>query len=122
MSRAAWMRLSLVLGCLTLSGCVRYQSERERVNAEIPDTRALQKITPGETTADWLLAEFGQPSAVHRPGGNIAIWQYQNVSHSRTRVRALPLFAVELHDQARTVYHFEIENNYVVRFWKDAAE
>ncbi len=122
MPTVAWMRTALFLSCLALAGCVSYQSERERVDADIPDMSALQQITLGETTTDWLVAQFGQPSAVRRPSDAIAIWQYQNVSRSTTRVRALPLFAVELKDQSRTVYHFEIENDYVVRYWKDAAE
>ncbi len=122
MPTVAWMRTALITSCLVLGGCVSYHSERDRVDADIPDLSALQQITPGETTTDWLVAHFGQPSAVRRPSDAIAVWQYQNVSRSTTRVRALPLFAVELEDQSRTVYHFEIENNYVVRFWQDIPE
>lgn len=107
---------------LSLSGCISYQSERERVDADIPDMNYLQEITLGETTSDWLLKQFGQPSAVRRPSDSVAVWQYENVERSTTKVRALPLFAVELKDLNRTVYLFEIENDYIVRYWKDAVD
>ena len=122
MPRAAWMRALFALVSINLAGCVSYESERQRIDADIPDMSTLQQISLGETTTEWLVAEFGQPSAVRRPSEAIAVWQYQNVTSSMTRVRALPLFAMEMKDQSRTVYNFEIENNYIVRYWKDATE
>lgn len=123
MTIAAWMRAASLVATTTLiAGCISYQSERERVDADIPDTAALAAITLGETTADWLVEQFGHPSAVRRPSATVAIWQYENVKRSTTRMRALPLFAVELSDTDRTVYHFEVENDFIVRFWKDSAD
>ena len=120
MTIAAWTRAVCILATsLSLSGCISYQSQRERIDADIPDMRFLQEITLGETTSDWLLNQFGQPSVVRRPSDTVAVWQYENVERSMTRVRALPLFAVERNDLNRTAYLFEIENDYIVRYWQD---
>ncbi len=123
MAIAAWTRaVSILALSLGLSGCISYQSEQERIDADIPDMEHLQEITLGQTTSEWLLEQFGPPSAVRRPSETVAVWQYENVERSTTRVRALPLFAVELKDLNRTMYLFEIENDYIVRYWKDALD
>ena len=123
MAIAAWTRAVSILALgLGLSGCISYQSEHERIDADIPDLDHLQEITLGQTTSSWLVEQFGRPSAVRRTSDDITVWQYENTERSTTRVRALPLFAVELKDLSRTTYLFEIENDYIVRFWKDAID
>ena len=114
---------SLVISFLVLitSGCISYKSERGTVNHAIPQAGVLSQIELGATTTDWLLKQFGHPQAVRRPNEQTAVWQYENVASSTTRVQALPLFAVELKDVEKTVYNFEVENSYIVRYWHENA-
>lgn len=120
MQKVAWMRtFTAAIIMVGLTGCVSYKSEKQTSDADIPDLSFLNQITLGETRTGWLIEQFGHPSAVRRPNEDAAVWQYENVTRSSTQVRALPLFAVELKNLSRTIYNFEIENDYVVRYWKD---
>lgn len=114
--------IAITLAAATLSGCVSYNSATDHVTAPIPDVSFLSEITLGETTTAWLRESFGNPSAVRRPDDQTAIWQYENVQRTSRRIRALPLLAIETSDMQRTVYNFEIENDYVVRYWKDSPQ
>lgn len=109
--------LSLLL--LSLSGCISYKSERNTLTQAIPAESVLAEVQLGTTTSDWLLEQLGPPQAVRRPDHDTYIWQYENVATSRKAIRALPLLAITLEDSHATVYNFEVENNYIVKYWKD---
>ena len=110
--------LSVVLLSLLLSGCISYSTDTQLVTEQLQDKSLLSSIRPGETSVTWLVERWGHPNAV-RDGGDGAsrVWQYEDLAHSTTAVRALPLFAVELKKQSRTVYNFAVENDTIVRFW-----
>jgi hypothetical protein len=63
--------------------------------------------------------QFGQPKAVRRPSEELAIWQCENLSQSSKEVRVLPLLAIDLQNSHTTVFNFQIENTYVVKYWKE---
>ncbi len=108
-----------VLISFFLSGCISYKAETNTVNRAIHEEGLLTQIELGTTTTAWLLEKFGAPQAVRRPGPSTAEWQYENVAHTRKAVRALPLFAITLEDSEATTYSFEVENDFIVKYWKD---
>ena len=122
----AWMRNTVTtLGIATsllITGCVSYKSSQAAVTADIPDTSYLEEISLGETRTDWLIEQFGKPSAVRRPDHHSSVWQYENLTRSTRQLRAMPLLAIETRSTARTVYSFEVENGFIVRYWKESAE
>jgi len=122
----AWMRNTVttaaIVTTLLITGCVSYKSSREAVTADIPDMSFLEQISFGETRTDWLVEQFGKPSAVRRPDKHTSVWQYENVTRSTRKIRALPLLAIETKSTARTVYSFEVENGFIVRYWKESGE
>ena len=109
---------ALVAGFM-LSGCISYKSETNALSQAIVEDSVLREIELGKTTTDWLLEKFGAPQAVRRPAHSISVWQYENVLSSKKSMRALPLIAITLEDSVATVYNFEVENNFVVKYWKD---
>ena len=111
----------LALPSLLLSGCISYQAEQGAISKAVHDTGVLQQVELGKTTTDWLIAQFGQPQAVRRPSSAIAIWQYENVHKHSRKVRALPLLSIHLTEEEREIFNFEVENDFVVRFWRDTA-
>ena len=121
------MRLSLprtlrqctcaVICASALSGCISYTSETGNVRQSIPDSGTLNEVQLGQTTTAWLLEQFGQPQAVRRPSETSAVWQYENVARSERSIRALPLLAIEMSAEEVTAFNFEIENEYIVRYW-----
>ena len=120
----AWQRygfraISSGLTLFILSGCISYQAETNTVHRAIQEEGLLTQIELGATTTAWLLDQFGAPQAVRRPNQNTAVWQYENVAHTKRAMRALPLIAITLEDSAATVYNFEVENDFIVKYWKD---
>ncbi len=104
---------------LLLGGCISYKAETNTVNRAIHEEGLLTQIELGTTTTAWLLEKFGAPQAVRRPDPSTAVWQYENVAHTRKAMRALPLFAITLEDSEATTYSFEVENDFIVKYWKD---
>lgn len=122
----AWMRNTVktlgLVSTLFIAGCVTYKSSQEAVTADIPDVSFLAQISFGETRTDWLIEQFGKPSAVRRPDDHTAVWQYENVTRATRQIRAMPLLAIETKSTARTIYSFEVENGFIVRYWKESGE
>ena len=117
--RYAIRLLTLVACGFWLTGCISYQSDTERANQAIPHRGILNEIQLGSTTSSWLLDQFGPPQAVRRPDAEKFVWQYQNIATSKKTIRALPLLAISLTDSHTTVYNFEVQNDYVVRYWQE---
>ena len=124
--RHAWMRKTVktlgIVSTLLIAGCVSYKSSQEAVSADIPDMSFLALISLGDTHTDWLIEQFGKPSAVRRPNDLTAVWQYENVTRSTRQIRATPLLAIETKSTARTIYSFEVENGFIVRYWKESGD
>ena len=129
-NRCLWKQATMkaiskfVLGpalALSLAGCISYRSEQGTVSKAIEDTGVLQNVELGKTTTDWLVAHFGQPQAVRRPSEGIAVWQYENVHKHSRKVRALPLLSIDLTEEERELFHFEVENDYIVRYWRETT-
>ena len=115
-------QISTVFAAVLLSGCVSYTANQDSVRVDVPSDQFLQQVTLGETTTDWLVQQLGQPTAVRQPGQHQSVWQYENVLSKTTKVRAFPLFALNMTHQHRTLYNFAVENNYVVRYWVDTEK
>ena len=102
-----------------IPGCLSYKADSGLVHQPVPNEGVLAQIELGSTTTAWLVEQFGQPQAVRRPSEQLAIWQYENVSQSSKQVRVLPLLAIDLKNSHKTVFNFQIENTYVVKYWKE---
>ena len=110
--------------CLTLltSACISYTSNQENLSSDIPSLSHLEDIQLGQTKSDWLLQEFGQPTVITQPTAGTTVWHYENLRRSTTKLRALPIFSLKIKDIKRTVYNFEIEDDYIVRYWKETED
>ena len=116
----ALTRLTLTLTtCAALTGCISYETHRESKGVGLPDPAMLDTVELGETTSAWLREQLGDPDSVRVPSESVRVWQYENVDQASTRLRAFPLFTFSLSDEVRTVYHFAIENDRIVKYWKD---
>ena len=111
--------LGLLLATCLLPACIGYRSSSQAVSHDIPDVRVLKSIELGTTTTSWLLERLGEPIAVRHSAQDKAVWQYENLSSAVREVRALPVFALQMESQIRTVYNFQIENERVTRVWQE---
>lgn len=110
--------LTTLLMSLALSGCVGYETHVEASQTAVPGSLWMSHLVPGETPSSWLIEQFGYPVKVTHTDEQTAVWQYENVYYRSKRVRALPLFAMELNDTERTVHNFEITDDRVTRYWR----
>ncbi|NKC01133.1 MAG: hypothetical protein GKR90_21920 [Pseudomonadales bacterium] len=104
---------------LFMTACVSYEASRNSASGSFADRAILDRIVPGETTSSWLIQQTGEPDTIQQTSLDVEVWQYSSVTQSTTRVRALPLVAVQLSDQTRTVFHFEIKDEVVTQFWRE---
>ena len=102
-----------------LAGCISYSSDQTQEALDVPHPTLLAQIQLGETPSQWLRDHLGEPSSVRLPSETQSVWQYENTQHTRTRVRALPLLAIETNRRQRTIFNFAIERNRIVRYWQD---
>ena len=114
------LRISAVTLFVTfMSGCISYHSDKDTISQDIPDKHVLTEIVPGETHSDFLVAEFGRPSAVLTTDDNSQIWQYENIDEQRTHFHFLVLFNVKVETDKTTLFNFEIEDDRIMSFWKE---
>ena len=110
---------SLLCLLICLSGCVSYTSDQQIVQQRVPSETPLIEILPGQTSTNWLLEKLGEPDAV-RPGrGHETVWQYENIHHQATTLRAFPLLGLHAEEQQVTTFNFAVEHDVIVRYWKE---
>ncbi len=114
--------MPVVTICAALAGCISYETRHESKAVRLPDPALLDRVQLGETTTAWLLEHLGNPDAVRvLPSDGLRVWLYENVDQASTRLRAFPLFSFSLSDEVRTTYHFEIENDRIVKVWNASS-
>lgn len=107
---------------LLLGGCISYSAHQLAPEGPFPSTTVLSLIEPGVTDSDWLIQQFGYPASVTQTVIGTEQWQYQTTFNRSTHVRAFPLLAVDLAKSEVKVYHFELVDDRVTRFWQNEAQ
>ena len=105
----------LLLTAALATSCVSYEREQAFVSGSLKDQTVLQRITPGITTSDWLLTHAGEPDAIDQMSHGEQLWTYSSITHSQTKVRALPLLAIKLRDEQQVLYQFSVKDSVVTR-------
>ncbi len=111
---------SVIASCLLLSACLSYTSDQMARSGSLTDHSLLMQIVPGETSAAWLVARTGDPESIQVNEDGAELWRYSSVTQSKTKVRALPLVAVELNRERQKVFHFKVEGEVITHFWEEA--
>lgn len=104
---------TVILATLLVSACVSYEREQHFVTGSLTNLSLLSHISPGETTTDWLLIHAGKPEFIAEGHNGEQRWTYSSQTRSQTKVRALPLVAVRLQDEQKTLYHFAVRDSVV---------
>ena len=115
--------LFALLACVSLTtACMSYEREKQIVSGSLTNEALLSQVIPGDTTANWLVAQIGEPDVVTPTGNGSEQWSYSAVTHSKTNIRALPLIAVKLRNEKRVVHYFEIRDEVVERMWQERLQ
>jgi len=118
MTRSAALAL-LICGIVALPGCVVRGSSETRTTGQFIGDQTISRVEPGETSKDWVLAVFGEPTSRTPLGEGVEIWkwEYRRVQTSSGSV----LFVFDSDnrsEQARNVY-VEFEGDVVDAIWRD---
>ena len=108
----------LLLAMLVLmGGCVVYNADEQYTGVE---NKMLKEIECGQTTRDWLVETFGEPTELLTTDDGGEILRYKCV---RTKDNKFVMFPppIVIHDdkQVEHVVAFEVKDGVVQRYWKE---
>ena len=122
--RAGWMRagglvLSMVM-LLTLTGCISSRSD-VTYGPKGPAVRSstLRQVECGQTTKGWVLGVLGEPTRAVRTSPRTEILTYEYTKTVDSDFDFFIFFNADNRREERTVYVFELENDVVMRYWKE---
>lgn len=109
----------LVVFAGALAGCIVRGSSEVRTSGHFIGDQTISRVAPGETTKEWILAVFGEPTSKSPLGEGTEIWkwEYRRVQTSSGTV----LFVFDSDnrsEQARNVY-VEFDGDVVEAVWRD---
>ncbi len=113
----------IVLSILPLAGCVVYSGDvRYGEKGKAPTTRTLDRIEPGTTTKDWVLATLGDPSRQSTTKDGTELLEYQYSRKKDNSFVFCPFVFINDEGEDKQTLYFEIENGVVKNFWKETSK
>ena len=108
----------LLLAMLVLmGGCVVYNADEQYTGVE---NKMLKEIECGQTTRDWLVETFGEPTGLLMTDDGGEILRYKCVKKKDYKFVMFPP-PIVIHDdkQVEHVVAFEVKDGVVQRYWKE---
>lgn len=112
---ALFVSVSAMLACM--SGCVVCQVDEEYTGVE---DKMLRDIECGQTTRDWLVETFGEPTELLMADDGSEILRYKCVRKKDNQfVMFPPPIVIRDDKQVEHFVAFEIRDGIVQRYWKE---
>ena len=99
----------VVVGCVVCDSDVRYTGVADET---------LKQVKCGQTTRDWLVATFGEPTEQHATDAGTEILSYRCTRKQDSSVVVLPFVIVDDEKETEHTVSFEIKDGVVQRYWK----
>ena len=104
------------------SGCSVIESHEEvRFFGRMVDQRALDRIEPGTTTEDWVIATYGEPSRIDVTESGNRVLVYSSTKTTHTEARLLFVFDSSSHVETDHTVFIECNNGVVSRYWRKSG-
>ena len=109
--------VSLLAMLVLMGGCVVYNADEQYTGVE---NKMLKEIECGQTTRDWLVATFGEPTELLMTDDGGEILRYKCVKKKDNKFVMFPP-PIVIHDdkQVEHVVVFEVKDGVVQRYWKE---
>ena len=109
--------VSLLAMLVLMEGCVVYNADEQYTGVE---NKMLKEIECGQTTRDWLVATFGEPTELLMTDDGGEILRYKCVKKKDNKFVMFPP-PIVIHDdkQVEHVVVFEVKDGVVQRYWKE---
>ncbi|MHC4680407.1 MAG: hypothetical protein ACYTEK_17100 [Planctomycetota bacterium] len=109
--------VSLLAMLVLMGGCVVYNADEQYTGVE---NKMLKEIECGQTTRDWLVETFGEPTELLMMDDGGEILRYKCVKKKDNKFVMFPP-PIVIHDdeQVEHVIAFEVKDGVVQRYWKE---
>ena len=109
--------VSLLAMLVLMGGCVVYNADEQYTGVE---NKMLKEIECGQTTRDWLVETFGEPTELLMTDDGGEILRYKCVKKKDNKFVMFPP-PIVIHDdkQVEHVMAFEVKDGIVQRYWKE---
>lgn len=109
--------LSLLAMSVLMGGCVVYKADEQYTGVE---NKMLKEIELGQTTREWLVETFGEPTELLMTDDGGEILRYKCVKTKDNKfVMFPPPIVIKDDKQVEHVMAFEVKDGVVQRYWKE---
>ena len=109
--------VSLLAMLVLMGGCVVYNADEQYTGVE---NKMLKEIECGQTTRDWLVETFGEPTELLMTDDGGEILRYKCVKKKDNKfVMFPPPIVIKDDKQVEHVIVFEVKDGVVQRYWKE---
>ena len=109
--------VSLLAMLVLMGGCVVYNADEQYTGVE---NKMLKEIECGQTTRDWLVETFGEPTELLMTDDGGEILRYKCVKKKDNKfVMFPPPIVIKDDKQVEHVIAFEVRDGVVQRYWKE---
>ena len=109
--------VSLLAMLVLMGGCVVYNADEQYTGVE---NKMLKEIECGQTTRDWLVETFGEPTELLMTDDGGEILRYKCVKKKDNKfVMFPPPIVIKDDKQVEHVMAFEVKDGVVQRYWKE---
>ena len=111
------LSVSLLAMSVLMAGCVVYDADEQYTGVE---NKMLKEIECGQTTRDWLVETFGEPTELLMTDDGREILRYKCVKKKDNKfVMFPPPIVIKDDKQVEHVMAFEVKDGVVQRYWKE---
>ena len=112
---ALWVSIAVTL--VLMGGCVVCQVDEQYTGVE---DKMLKKVECGQTTQDWLVETFGEPTERLMADDGSEILRYKCVRKKDNKfVMFPPPIVIKDDKQVEHIVAFEVRDGIVQRYWKE---
>ncbi len=111
------LSVPLLAMLVLMGGCVVYNADEQYTGVE---NKMLKEIECGQTTRDWLVETFGEPTELLMTDDGGEILRYKCVKKKDNKfVMFPPPIVIKDDKQVEHVVVFEVKDGVVQRYWKE---
>jgi len=103
---------------MTGAGCLAMSNSSTATQGRRISQASLEQVVAGETTRDWLIATFGEPTSTTKLPEGSEVLRYEYTETSSSSLCLFVLFGgSENKQETRSAAYFELKDGVVQRRW-----
>jgi hypothetical protein len=112
----------ILVGILPLTGCLVYSSDVSYGDKGKPlSDHTLHQIECGQTTRDWVIATFGEPSQQRTTKDGLEVLEYRYSRKKDNNFVLLPFVIINDEGEDKQTVFIEISDGVVKNYWQETS-